>query len=147
MEWADDQNLTYSIRKLPSKREWGKDMPFENKSSILCQTGSNIPYTIWILGRVSKLWFFDRGNPASQVSINIMPLDTQDGVIARQLLATYSHPDLRRHFYCSVYSVPIPVVLIQRPLVRDGAILGLPNGRPNVPEVTWRALFAFFTAL
>src|SRR5882762_9265975 len=74
MEWADDKNLTYSIRKLPSKREWGKDMPFQNKSSNLCQTGSNIPYTICILGRVSKLWFFDRGNPASQVSINIMPL-------------------------------------------------------------------------
>ena len=94
MKWTNTDALTYSISTLPTTAEWGKDRKFDDKTSIFCERGTNAPYTIWIVGCVSKMWFFERGNPAAQVSISIVPLDPEDGKVARHLLATRSHPTL-----------------------------------------------------
>jgi hypothetical protein len=96
MKWEDARNMTYSISKLPSDVTWGVDRPFDSKSGVICNVSTNLPYTIWILGRISKLWFFEKGIPASQVSISIVPLDPEHGQIMRMLLASRSAPALRQ---------------------------------------------------
>ena len=87
MKWTNTNTLTYAISTLPKTTEWGKDHRFDDKTSIFCKCGTNALYTLWIVGHVLKMWFFERGNPAAQVSISIVPLDPEDGKVARCLLA------------------------------------------------------------
>jgi hypothetical protein len=95
MTRTDNKRLTYAIGTLPKEVTWGNVKEFDDKSSILCKSGTNNPCTIWILGKTSKTWFFDRNGPAEQVSISIVPLDPEDGITARKLLANHSHPNIR----------------------------------------------------
>ena len=91
MTWRDPLTLTYAIGTLPADVEWGKDKPFDNKAAVLCKPNSNLPYTIWIVGRASKTWFFDNNGPAAQVNIILVPLDVADGIATRKLVASHSH--------------------------------------------------------
>jgi hypothetical protein len=95
MTWRDTKQLTYAIGTLPKDVSWGKDESFDDKAAVLCKSGTNRPCLIWMLGRTSKTWFYDRDGPAQQVSISIVPLDREDGVSARKLLARCSQPALR----------------------------------------------------
>ena len=95
MTRTDNEKLTYAIGTLPTDILWGKVKEFDDKSAVLCKSGTNNPCTIWILGKTSKTWFFDRNGPAEQVSISIVPTNPEDGVTARRLLAAHSHPNIR----------------------------------------------------
>jgi hypothetical protein len=91
---------TYPIDKLPKDREWGVSHPFDDKSMLLCKPGFNEPYVVWIVGRVSRTWFFDKeSNPASQVSINIVPIHDPTGMEARHLLSALSKPAIGERIY------------------------------------------------
>jgi hypothetical protein len=86
-------SYTYAFDKLPKDRAWGVSRPFDDKSMLLCKSGVNEPYIVWIVGRVSRTWFFDReSNPASQVSINVVPVHDPTGMAVRRLLSTLSKP-------------------------------------------------------
>jgi hypothetical protein len=91
----DPGKHTYAIGTLPHDVSWGQTKEFDDKAAILCQPGTNNPCTIWILGKASKMWFYDRGSPANQVSITIIPLNPEDGVTAKKLLSSRSHPTIR----------------------------------------------------
>jgi len=68
---------TFALSKLPSVHEWGTSRLFEDKSGLLCTPGKNEPFVLWIVGRVSRTWFFDKqSKPVPQVSINIVPSTT-----------------------------------------------------------------------
>lgn len=84
---------TFALNKLPTVHEWGTSRPFEDKSGLLCTPGKNEPFVLWIVGRVSRTWFFDKqSNPAPQVSINIVPVNDHAGQAARQTLCNLSKP-------------------------------------------------------
>jgi len=84
---------TYAFNKLPSAREWGVNRPFDDKSNLICKPGTNEPFIVWIVGRIARSWFYDKeSNPASQVSVNIVPVNDPTGNTARQLLSQLSKP-------------------------------------------------------
>ena len=86
-------SYTYAFDKLPKDRAWGVSRPFDDKSMLLCKSGINEPYIVWIVGRVSRTWFFDKeSNPASQVSINVVPINDSMGTAVRHLLSTILKP-------------------------------------------------------
>jgi hypothetical protein len=89
---------TYALNKLPSAHEWGVNRPFNDKSSFLCPPGKNEPFLLWIVGRVSHTWFFDKqSNPAAQIALNFMPVNDHAGQTARQLLCALSKPTVCMH--------------------------------------------------
>jgi hypothetical protein len=93
--YADPSTNTFAVDKLPKEREWGTKGPFEDKSTILCKPGTNEPYIVWIVGRVSRTWFFDReSNPAMQVAINVVPINDPTGTNTRQTICVLSKPPI-----------------------------------------------------
>jgi hypothetical protein len=97
---------TYAFDNLPSAREWGVNRPFDDKSTNLCKPGTNEPYTIWFVGRVSRTWFFDReSNPAAQIALNFLPVNDATGAAAQQLLCMLSKPAIGEFFNkCDIVS-------------------------------------------
>lgn len=81
MKWADSKNSTYAISTLLQTAEWGKDQPFDDKTRLLCERGTNMPYVTWIVGCMSKGWFFESRGATRQVSISLIPLDQEDSFI------------------------------------------------------------------
>ena len=74
-------SYTYAFDKLPKDRAWGVFRPFDDKSMLLRKLGINQPYIVLIVGWVSCTRFFDReSNPASQVSINVVPVHDSTGM-------------------------------------------------------------------
>jgi|SRR5882762_2823787 len=67
---------TYAFNKLPLACVWGVNHAFDDKSNVMCTPDTNKPYVMWIIGRVSRTWFYDKeSNPAAQVAINFVPVD------------------------------------------------------------------------
>jgi len=84
---------TYAFDKLPAAREWGVNRPIDDKSMVLCRPGTNEPFIMWFVARISRTWFFDReSNPAAQVALNFVPVNDATGTAARHLLCTLSKP-------------------------------------------------------
>ncbi|KAG1880089.1 hypothetical protein F4604DRAFT_1922779 [Suillus subluteus] len=60
----------------------------------LCNPATGEPITIWVVGRIGKMWFTKFGNPESQASLTIMPLSKSLGQQSVTLLAKMSSPAL-----------------------------------------------------
>ena len=90
---CDPKNHIYSIDLMPSDGMWGKPITLDNKSGVLCAPGTNDPYVVWIIGRVSRCWFFNNaGEPQRHVSINVVPWTVGTTARIRSRLAWLSMP-------------------------------------------------------
>ncbi|EGO25274.1 hypothetical protein SERLADRAFT_414926 [Serpula lacrymans var. lacrymans S7.9] len=74
--FADPATLTYSINKLPSIDTWGQTKHKKNWSYYICDKTTNKPYTVWIVGKISKVWLFGggpQGAPKAHINIAVEP--------------------------------------------------------------------------
>jgi len=92
INYKKESTNTYAAGLVPDY-EWGINKPLDDKSGILCKPSSNEPLSFWIVGKISRLWFFNaNGERASQVAINVIPLSGSVGNKCRKLLADVSFP-------------------------------------------------------
>jgi hypothetical protein len=108
--YTDVDRYTYAIDMLPDKVVWGKKAPFgPDTSALLCVAGKTkpyVPYVVWLLGRASRMWFYNRDKePQPQVSINIVPWTNGTASRVRHLLAQMSEPKGRKSFVSFNYSI------------------------------------------
>ena len=85
----------YAIDLLPTETEWGVNRPFDDKSALLCKPGTQEPYTIWVVGRVSRMWFQTaKGEPVEHASIHVVPLTDGAAQNAHKLISDLSKPTI-----------------------------------------------------
>jgi hypothetical protein len=101
LSFAGYQNAksnVYALNLLPAEAEWGVDRPFDEKSSLLCKPGTNLPYVLWVVGQVSRLWFFTaKGESVEHASIHVVPLADGAAQKARKLICNLSKPAIGMH--------------------------------------------------
>lgn len=86
------QRRVYAIGRLPGGATWGQAEQYDTaKDRTLCDSNTNQPYQIWIVGRVSKTWFVENGNPAKICNLGIIPLDNDDFMSAQRKIASLSN--------------------------------------------------------
>ncbi|KDQ52002.1 hypothetical protein JAAARDRAFT_198654 [Jaapia argillacea MUCL 33604] len=92
LTWPDIH--TYSINQLPLFATWGTHMPSIRKdlSSYLCADFTNDTLIFWIIGTISRIWFFNREGPAPHVSISIVPCVADASKMAKDQLRVLSRP-------------------------------------------------------
>ncbi|EGO30385.1 hypothetical protein SERLADRAFT_404579 [Serpula lacrymans var. lacrymans S7.9] len=61
VNYSNSENYTYSIKQLPPINAWGVKKHNKDWSHYICHPRSNTPYTIWVVGLISKVWFFAPG--------------------------------------------------------------------------------------
>ena len=86
---------TYALGHVPSNATWEKYDPYDDQSKELCIPTTNNRLHIWIVGRISTVWFMKNGAPDNQCSVSIIPLSESLGLQANQLIAGLSSPSLR----------------------------------------------------
>ena len=96
---------TYALGHIPSNATWGKYDPYDDRSKDLCLPTTNDRFNIWIVGRITAVWFMKNGAPDNQCAVSVMPLSNSLGLQANQLIAGLSSPPLRTFFM--VYAVLI----------------------------------------
>jgi hypothetical protein len=104
MTYEKASTSTYAVDNLPS-HSWGLNRPLEDKSSYLCRAGTNDPIRVWILGKISRLWFFsNNGEHAAQVSINVVPLCPSIAIVSHKNMATLANPQtgISLSFVCTL---------------------------------------------
>lgn len=93
---VDDLARTCYIDLLPASAAWGPRPRWGSgvgASKTLCVNGTSDAYTVWIVGRVSKMYFFDDdGMPNDKVSINIIPWTVNTAQQVRRRLTMLSQP-------------------------------------------------------
>lgn len=85
---------TYAPSTLPKEMKWGLNLKHDEKDKFLCDS-QNVPYTLWIVGTVSKAWFYDANGPALIPNITVFPLDEDDSVSIRRLMTKMACPPKR----------------------------------------------------
>jgi len=85
---------TYALGHIPLNATWGKYDPYDDRSKELCIPTTNDRIHIWIVGRITTVWFMKNGTPDNQCSVTIMPLSNSLGLQANQLIAGLSSPPL-----------------------------------------------------
>lgn len=90
--YFDPQHRTYAIDLLPADVTWGARLPWKaDMSNIVCSPDTNQPFIVWMVGRVSRKWFYNKKDePQPHVSINIVPLTDGTSARVRQLLQKLS---------------------------------------------------------
>ncbi|KAF8217216.1 hypothetical protein K438DRAFT_1558867 [Mycena galopus ATCC 62051] len=67
----------YALDKIAVDTDWGIPTSFNDTSNILCERHSSNPVTLWIVGEVTKqYWFETSGFPAARASIAVQPLSS-----------------------------------------------------------------------
>ena len=91
MTGAWPERRFYLVRKLPLNASWGRPEKFDtSKDRYLCKTSCNLPYQIWIVGKVLKMWFIENGNPAKVCNLGIIPLWNDDFVATQKRVSALS---------------------------------------------------------
>ncbi|KAG1799146.1 hypothetical protein EV424DRAFT_1352390 [Suillus variegatus] len=93
-EYTNPKANIYALGKLLPTATWGPYKPVNDRSKMLCDPATGEPLTIWVVGRIAKMWFVKQGRPESQASITVLPLSQS---LARQsglLLTKFSNPTL-----------------------------------------------------
>ncbi|KAI6154727.1 hypothetical protein BKA82DRAFT_4010505 [Pisolithus tinctorius] len=85
---------TFALRHLLANASWGMTTAFDDHSKLLCNPKTNEPINIWILGHISSTWFIKNGEPDNQCSVTILPLSSDLGQYANQLISALSTPAL-----------------------------------------------------
>jgi len=98
--YQNSKSNIYALNLLPAEAEWGVDRPFDDKSTLLCKPGTNNPYLVWVVGRISRLWFFNsKGETAEHASIHVVPVTDRAAQKARKLICNLSKPAISEcHF-------------------------------------------------
>ncbi|KAG2133025.1 hypothetical protein DEU56DRAFT_914044 [Suillus clintonianus] len=91
-EYTNTHANIYALGKLLPTATWGQYRPINDRSKILCDPATGEPLTIWIVGRIAKMWFTKFGNPEKQASMTIMPLSKTLAQQSGILLAKMSNP-------------------------------------------------------
>lgn len=76
--------------------KWGVNLKHDEKEKFLCDS-QNVPYTVWIVGTLSKAWFYDANGPALIPNITVFPLDEDDSVFIRRLMTKMASPPKREY--------------------------------------------------
>ncbi|KAG1844563.1 hypothetical protein C8R48DRAFT_780214 [Suillus tomentosus] len=93
-EYTNPKANIYALGKLLPTATWGPYKPVNDRSKVLCDPATGEPLTIWVVGKIAKMWFVKQGRPESQASITVLPLSQS---LARQsglLLTKFSNPTL-----------------------------------------------------
>ncbi|KAG2145273.1 hypothetical protein DEU56DRAFT_754129 [Suillus clintonianus] len=93
-EYTNSTANVYVLGKLLPTATWGQYKPVNDRSKILCNPANGEPLTIWVVGKISKMWFTKFGNPERQASITIMPLSKTLAQQSALLVAKMSSPAL-----------------------------------------------------
>ena len=92
MTGAWPERRIYSVGKLPLNASWGRPEKFDtSKDRYLCNTNCNLPFQIWIVGKVSKMWFIKNGNPVKVCNLGIIPLRNDDFIAAQKCVSALSN--------------------------------------------------------
>ena len=93
--YKNPKNNIYALDLLPAEAEWGVDRPFDEKSALLCKPGANSPYTLWVVGYISRMWFCNaKGEAVDHASIHVVPLTDGAAQKARKLISSLSKPTI-----------------------------------------------------
>lgn len=91
-EYANAKAHIYALGKLLSTATWGQFKPMNDRSKVLCDPATGEPITIWVVGRIAKMWFTKFGQPENQASMSILPLSQTLAQQSALLLAKFSDP-------------------------------------------------------
>ena len=92
MTRAWPERRIYSVRKLPLNASWGRPEKFDtSKDRYLCKMSHNLPFQIWIVGKVLKMWFIENRNPAKVCNLGIIPLWNDDFITAQKRVSALSN--------------------------------------------------------
>lgn len=93
LTYKNDGDRLYALSRVPlADAAWG------NKDSTLyrlCTRGENTPITVWVLGHVTNLWFFNpnNGEPNPKVSIGVAPLTQHAKFVVKNILEKFAKPN------------------------------------------------------
>ncbi|KAG1780908.1 hypothetical protein EV702DRAFT_1250415 [Suillus placidus] len=93
-EYTNQKANIYAIGKLLPTATWGQYKPINDHSKVLCDPATGEPLTIWVVGKIAKMWFAKFGVPENQASITVMPLSKTLAQQSTILLAKLSSPAL-----------------------------------------------------
>ncbi|KAG0701022.1 hypothetical protein DFH29DRAFT_876201 [Suillus ampliporus] len=94
LEYMNSKANIYALGKLLPTATWGQYKPVNDRSKILCDPVTGDPITIWVVGRITKMWFMKFDKPENQVMLTIMPLSKTLAQQSALLLAKFSAPVL-----------------------------------------------------
>ncbi|KAG2109791.1 hypothetical protein BD769DRAFT_1392410 [Suillus cothurnatus] len=93
-EYTNPKASVYALGKLLPTTTWGQYKVIRDCSKVLCNPATGEPITIWVVGKIAKMWFTKFGIPENQASITIMPLSKTLAQQSAILLAKLSSPAL-----------------------------------------------------
>ncbi|KAG2152072.1 hypothetical protein BD769DRAFT_1658506 [Suillus cothurnatus] len=93
-EYTNPKASVYALGKLLPTATWGQYKAIRDRSKVLCDPATGEPITIWVVGKIAKMWFTKFGIPENQASITIMPLSKTLAQQSAILLAKLSSPAL-----------------------------------------------------
>ncbi|KAG2148933.1 hypothetical protein DEU56DRAFT_729896, partial [Suillus clintonianus] len=89
-EYSNAKANIYALGKLLPTATWGPYKPINDRSKILCDPATGEPLTIWVVGRIAKMWFMKQGKPENQASITAILFDAVYDARREGSLKTYS---------------------------------------------------------
>lgn len=95
-QYVNAKASVYTLAKLLPTATWGQYKPVNDRSKVLCDPATGDPITIWIVGRIGKMWFTKHGIPENQASLTIVPLSKTLAQQSALLLAKFSNPMLSK---------------------------------------------------
>ncbi|KAG1890323.1 hypothetical protein F4604DRAFT_1914869 [Suillus subluteus] len=93
-EYTNSKANIYALGKLLLTATWGQYKPINDRSKVLCDPATGDLITIWVVGRIAKMWFMRFSKPESQATLTIMPLSRTLAHQSALLLAKFSTPAL-----------------------------------------------------
>lgn len=90
--YLNEKDRVYALSMLPLQQlGWGTSRATLYR---LCLRGENRPVTLWIIGKVSTLWFYDskEGDPHEKVTIGVAPLAKHGMAVARSMMQQLPYP-------------------------------------------------------
>ncbi|KAH7908093.1 hypothetical protein BJ138DRAFT_1208189, partial [Hygrophoropsis aurantiaca] len=93
--YADPASLTFSVDNIPADGAWGIKKAFSNQLSFLCDPERNEPYTLWICGLLSAVFFYDEGQPRNYPKPFTAVYDARETFKNKGLMDTYPVQDLK----------------------------------------------------
>ncbi|KAG2084533.1 uncharacterized protein F5147DRAFT_659796 [Suillus discolor] len=72
MSYMNSKANIYALGKLLPTATWGQYKPVNDHSKVLCDPATGEPITIWVVGRIAKMWFMKSGKPETQQSAHLL---------------------------------------------------------------------------
>lgn len=104
--YTNEAEGIYALSRVPIRRlEWGST---ELTIMRLCTPRTNKPITVWVVGSIASLWFFDprEGELNEKVSIGVKPLTNHAMNVGKRILERLSQPASGEDFCVSPVLLP-----------------------------------------